>query len=263
MTVSSRKKVILVITVVFCLLCIAIFLLFIAPFIGVKKIQDGNVLAEGKIITIQDGISAVYLLDGGKGEICLVDAGNSPVGSKIIHALTSHGFKPSDVKAIFLTHGHPDHIAASHIFKNAQIYCLADEVPIVEGKKLNDSPVSRFISPVSTGLGVKAPLRDRDHVDMGSLHIDVFAVPGHTEGSAAYLVNGVLFMGDAAFATSEGTIRGAMWIFSTDVEQNDRSLKALAERLRPRADEITTMAFAHTGCLQGLNPLLDYSQTVR
>ncbi len=37
------------------------------------------------------------------------------------------------------------------------------------------------------------------------------------------------------------------------------SLKALAARLEPRAQEINTLAFAHTGSLQGIGPLRQFA----
>lgn len=244
-------------------LIIIAFFLFIVPFIGNREPQDGISLAGGRVVSILDSISTVYLLDGGNGMAGLVDAGYSPGGAKIMAALRSRGLSPSDIKAIFLTHGHPDHIAAVKCFPGATIYALADEVPIVEGKRLNASPVSMFFSAVSTGIKVDKPLHDGDTVELGSLRVKIFAVPGHTGGSAVYLVNGVLFMGDAAFARTGGGIKGAMWIFSDDVGQNDRSLRSLAERLKPLADEIKTMAFAHTATLDGSGPLFDYTRTIR
>ena len=259
---SIIKKILIIIAVLILNVSMVIFFLFILPFIGSKKIEDARTFADGRIITIGKSFSVVYLLDGGNGQIGLVDTGVSPLGVPILKALESRGLKPSDVKAVFLTHGHTDHIGAAGLFTEARIYALTPEVPIVEGLSLNKSPINIILCPVQTGFRVKAPLNDGDQIDLGSLHIEVFSVPGHTEGSAVYLINGILFMGDTAFGRKDNSLKGAVWVFSTDVDQNDRSLKALTQRLLPRADQIKEIVFAHTGSVSGLKPLLDYVNTI-
>jgi len=259
----KRKRIIFIILSVILLVIITGFFLFVFPFAGTKKIQAGKVFADGKIFNVVDGMSQVFILDGGNKEIALVDAGNSPDGKQIIEALASRGLKITDVKAIFLTHGHSDHIAAAKLFSNARIYSLEDEAAAVEGKKGYDSPIGRFFSPESTGLKVAGILKDGDTVGLGSLKVEVFAIPGHTEGGAAYLAGGVLFLGDAALSSDDGRIKHAIWVFSNDVEQQNRSLKALAGRLSPVKDSIKHIVFTHTGLLEGLQPLADYASNVK
>jgi hypothetical protein len=43
-------------------------------------------------------------------------------------------------------------------------------------------------------------------------------------------------------------------LFSADPDRNVASLKALEQRLQPRAGEVKTLAFAHTGPLDGFAP---------
>jgi len=255
----NLKKILLTTAGIILVIAVIVFFLIIFPFIGTKKVQAGEAYAGGSIINVVDGIAQVFIIDGGKGEIGLIDAGNSPDGKPIIDALDSKGFKPSDVKAIFLTHGHPDHIAAAKLFPQARIYSLKEEVEIAEGIKNNPSPIGRIFSPKPTGIKVTNILKDGDKVNFGSLTVEVFSIPGHTEGGAAYLINGVLFLGDAALSSSDGKIKHAVWVFSSDIKQQNRSLKALAERLVPRKNGIKTILFSHSGSLDGLQPLIDFA----
>ena len=256
------KKVLLTITGIILAITLTVFFLFMLPFMGTKKVQAGTLLAGDKIVNVQDGMVQVFIIDGGSKQIGLVDAGNSPQGKAVIDALAARGLKQSDVKAIFLTHGHPDHIAAAKMFPGAKIYALKDEVEIAEGLKNNPSPMGRILSPKPTGLKVTNILKDGEKLKLGSLDVEVFAIPGHTEGGAAYLISGVLFLGDAALSSSDGKIKHAVWVFSSDVNQQKRSLKSLAGRLEQRKNEVKTIVFAHSGQLDGLQPLLDYASQI-
>jgi len=256
------KKFIIIISGIIIFILIAVFFTIVFPFLGTKKFPHSTEFSMGRITAIADGMSQVYILNGGDGNIALIDAGNSPDGKPVIEALAARGFIPSDVKSIFLTHGHPDHIAAAKLFTNAKIYSLKEEVEIAEGTGNNSSPIGYIFKASPTGLKVTDILKDGETVKSGSLKIEVFSIPGHTEGSAAYLVDGILFMGDSALSSSDGKIREAVWVFSNDVEQQNRSLKSLALKLLPRKNEIKSIVFSHSGHLDGLQPLIDFADTV-
>ena len=256
------KRIIIIISGIAILIFITVFFAIIFPFLGTKKIPDSTDFAQGKITAVADGMSQVYILNGGDGKPGLIDAGNSSDGKPIIEALAAKGFKPSDVRSIFLTHGHPDHIAAAKQFTNAKIYSLKEEVVIAEGTGNNSSPIGYIFKTSPTGLKVTDILKDGDMITLGTLKVEVFSIPGHTNGSAAYLIDGVLFMGDTALSASDGKIRQAIWIFSNDVEQQNRSLKSLASKLLPRKNEIKNIVFSHSGDVDGLQPLIDFAETI-
>lgn len=257
------KKVLVATGSVIIVLLLTIFFLVIFPFVGTKKIEPGVISADGKIISVYDGMSQVLILDGGSGQIGLIDAGNSPDAKPVIDALAARGYKPADVKAIYFTHGHPDHVAGAKMFPDAKLYALEKEIPIVEGRETNNSPAGRIFGAESTGLKVTGILRDGEPVKLGTLTINVYPVPGHTEGGVVFLVSGILFMGDTALSSSDGRIKHAIWVFSTDVGQQDRSLKALASRLVAEKKKVDHILFAHSGALDGLQPLLDYAKGVK
>jgi glyoxylase-like metal-dependent hydrolase (beta-lactamase superfamily II) len=104
-------------------------------------------------------------------------------------------------------------------------------------------------------------LVDGEAIDLAGVRADVFAVPGHTAGSAAYLVGGVLFMGDAAEVTSDGHLTTPRRLFTANPGLARASLVKLGQRLAPRADEVQAIACAHSGLLPGgLGPLLAFGR---
>jgi glyoxylase-like metal-dependent hydrolase (beta-lactamase superfamily II) len=108
---------------------------------------------------------------------------------------------------------------------------------------------------------VTRTLQDGETVMLDQLPVRVFGVPGHTAGSAAYLVNGGLFLGDAADATSDGTIKPAPWIFSDSQALDRASLVNLDRRLIQDGSDVKAIAFAHSGVLvNGLAPLTAFAQ---
>jgi glyoxylase-like metal-dependent hydrolase (beta-lactamase superfamily II) len=88
--------------------------------------------------------------------------------------------------------------------------------------------------------------------------VKAYAIPGHTQGSGAFLINETLFLGDSAGGQSDGKVRGAPWVFSDNTEQNRASVRALAQRLKAENSSVKTLAFAHSGPLNGLEPLLNF-----
>lgn len=229
-----------------------------ATFAGMAPIEDGAELAVVARI-VKDGIVSVGVIDLGDGKIALIDAGNDADGKAILADLARRKLGPEAVTTILLTHGHGDHLAACHLFPGAAIYALAADAELIEGRSAGHSPVSHLISAKPTGLEITRPLADGQTLQFGNVPVQVFAIPGHTAGSAAYLVAGVLFLGDSAGAKKDGTLEGAPWAFSDDQAQNRASLKALATRLQPQAEQVSALVPAHSGVMRGLGPLTAFA----
>jgi glyoxylase-like metal-dependent hydrolase (beta-lactamase superfamily II) len=102
-------------------------------------------------------------------------------------------------------------------------------------------------------------LQDGDSVQRGNVLVTAYLIPGHTDGSAAYLAAGTLYLGDSADSAKNGSLLPAKRFVSNDIEQNHASLKRLAEKLKPQASEIQFMEFAHSGPLSGIAPLLNFA----
>jgi glyoxylase-like metal-dependent hydrolase (beta-lactamase superfamily II) len=113
------------------------------------------------------------------------------------------------------------------------------------------------------GIKVTSRLQDGQTVTIDNTQVRVFAIPGHSQGHAAYVVNGVLFLGDAAIAGRDGVLQNAHWFFSEDTEQNRASLKRLHERLVRESVDIKAIACAHSGVMtNGLVALAEFASAV-
>ncbi len=216
-----------------------------SAFGGSTDIVDGAMPAPDVRI-VKDGFVDVGVVDVGGGKVALIDAGNDPNGAAILAELTRRGTLPDAVVAIFLTHGHPDHFMGAHLFPGATLYALEADVAQVEGREGSHGPVTKMMSPKPTGLHPRG-LKPGDATAVGTKSVRVFAVPGHTAGSAAYLVSGVLFLGDSAGMKTSGKLAPAPWALSDDSNQNRAALKSLADTLRPEKSGIVAIVPAHTG----------------
>lgn len=240
------------------LLLIALtFVLILHSFLHVNPIpMDGKL--SGGAVQIKQGFVSVAAIPSGDRHVILVDCGDDTRATAIIEGLRRMGMDQPDVKAILLTHAHPDHIAGCGVFAGAAVYAMAAERPLIERRakqrtvlgvpigKPNDIHVSRY-------------LQNGDSFEIGNITVSAYLIPGHTDGSAAYLAAGTLYLGDSADGGRDGQLVPAKRFVSKDVGQNRISLASLAEELRPRASEISTMEFAHSGPLLGIKALLDFS----
>jgi glyoxylase-like metal-dependent hydrolase (beta-lactamase superfamily II) len=244
------KRVLKAVALVFTLLILAAAVGVGVVFMGRPSIPDG--LKIGSVELVKDGFVAAFIVDAGNDAVLLVDAGNDEKAQAILAALKKRGLDADAVKAIFLTHGDGDHTHGAKAFPKATVMALEADVELAEGRKVR-MPIG---SPKPTGFKVGRVLKDGEVVEVGDTKVEVFAIPGHTPGSAAFLAQGVLLLGDSAETSSDGKLEACSRLFCTDRALNVRSLKELAGRLAPRSAEVKAIAVAHSGVLQrGLAPL--------
>ncbi len=108
------------------------------------------------------------------------------------------------VKAILLTHGHGDHIAAVEPLKkkyNVPLYIGAGDEELLASPSANVSAMfgHEIVCPPAEHV-----VSDGDVVKAGSLTFTVFATPGHTRGGICYFGGNNLFCGDTLFNGSIG-----------------------------------------------------------
>ncbi|HLO65650.1 MAG TPA: MBL fold metallo-hydrolase [Holophaga sp.] len=213
---------------------------------GMSPLVDGETLAGGRIVAAVDATSpmpvAAYVLRLGDGKFALVDTGMDPQAKAVRATLARLGATEADVEAVFVTHLHGDHTGGIASFPRAVRYRL--EVPG---------------APVPAGSTARR-LRDGDTVTLGRDTLQAFAVPGHTPESGAYLIFGVLFLGDAAAGQYNGRIGGPPLFVSADRKRGQASLKALAARLQAPGIQVDALAFGHQGPLKGLAPLVAWAK---
>ena len=258
-----KRVLILIVAVVVVLLAI-IAALFGPLVIGVKPMPEDMEI--NGVRFIKDGFVLVNIIDVGQREVILIDGGIDTSGKPIIDTLAARGLGPEAVRAILITHGHFDHMAAATgAFPNAKVMALEAEINLIKGLRSADrTPIGRVVPVKPTGIEVDRILLDGETVQIGDATIQVYAISGHTDGSAAFLVKGVLLLGDAADATTDGEIKGAAWVMSHDVTESNASLVNLEKRLREDGAEVEVIAFSHSGLLmQGLTPLSTFAEAIR
>ena len=242
------KRVLVVLGVLVGVVLLGVGALFVSMFAGKQDVAEGREL-EGFVRVVKDDFTSVSVLDAGPGAVALIDAGADVSGKALLAELQRRGLGPEAVKAIFLTHGHSDHTAACHLFPKAEVVAFAPDVPLVEGKESGHGPLTQWLPSKDVQARVTRRLQADETVQVGTLSVRALSVPGHTGGSAAYLVRGVLFLGDNADAKKDGTLVGAQWPFTDDRRQNRESLRGLSERLK--SEPVKYLVFAHSGVLDG------------
>jgi glyoxylase-like metal-dependent hydrolase (beta-lactamase superfamily II) len=253
------KRILTAAGIVVLVLVVALVSTFAATFMGRRAIVDGQNVGDARIVA--SGFGSVAVIPIGDREVVLVDAGEDASGAAILGELSRRGLSADAVSAILLTHGHQDHTGALQLFAKAEVMALDREVSVVEGREGTHGPLTRLFGAGPAGATVKRRLHDGETFALGTASVRVFAVPGHTAGSTAYLVNDVLFIGDSADVTSDGQIDGAPWIFSDDQAENRASLRRLAQVLAEDGTTVRAIVPAHSGSVEGLAPLTAFAQS--
>lgn len=167
----------------------------------------------------------IYLI---VGKYCyLVDSGVAGAHTLIEEYLKSMNRQMIDIKGIFLTHSHPDHIgAAAEIQRqtNCEIYAPMEEIPWIEDieKQFSERPIPNFFQLLSESVKVSQPLKDGDSILLeDGIRIRALSTKGHSHGSMSFVLNEeVAFTGDAI------PVAGDLPIF-VDYEQTIESLDKL------------------------------------
>jgi glyoxylase-like metal-dependent hydrolase (beta-lactamase superfamily II) len=110
------------------------------------------------------------------------------------------------------------------------------------GEAINDTH-----RPDTSRIAIQALGGDTSFV-FGRDTLHAYAVPGHTPGSTAYLFRETLFAGDAANYGVLGGFRGALRIYSDDVDDSHVSMRALFVRLDSAGMRVRTLCTAHAKC---------------
>ena len=166
----------------------------------------------------------------------VVDPASDP--EKILEFIQEKGL---NLEAIFLTHGHFDHVGAVEALRAATGCALY----MHKGDYHQRShPTIDFLYPLhDKDLGEVCYCEDGDTIPAAGLTFTVYSTPGHSRGSLCYLAEDVLISGDTLFAGGcgrtdlPGSDPEAIFISLADLAELDDKL-----RVFPGHGESTTLA---------------------
>ncbi|MFI5235605.1 MAG: MBL fold metallo-hydrolase [Gemmatimonadales bacterium] len=165
-----------------------------------------------------------YLLaDPDAGEAVMVDPGEEPE-----HALAALRHRGWRLGAIWLTHGHVDHVLGVGQVKTATnapiLLHPADRFLYDEAPRFGPAPEDPIEMPIPD-----AALAEGEVVRVGRFTFTVRHAPGHSPGSVCFVGNGLVLDGDVLFAGSVGRTDLPGGDHGTLIESIQRTLLTLPD----------------------------------
>lgn len=143
----------------------------------------------------------VYLIEA---KSCyLIDSGVYESEEQIAQYMKTIGRDISEVKAIFLTHAHPDHIGTAAWFREhtgCKIYASQGERAWIENidVQYHERPIPNFYNLAGNSAQVDVAVQDGDLIPLeDNLNVHVISTPGHSVDEVSYRLENNLFLGDA------------------------------------------------------------------
>lgn len=145
-----------------------------------------------------DGDCHIYLIDGGR-ELAMIDAGAGMGVPAVLENIREHGFEPSQVRHLLLTHAHADHAGGTARMAQAlgrpAVYMHKACAPFLEegdeeaislepAKRVGLYPQSYRFEPHQ----VNVRLEEADAIRVGDLILRTVETPGHSQGHISFLM---------------------------------------------------------------------------
>lgn len=231
------KRTLTVISVLFGILLIAA-LVFLINFIkATKKFTPSATQAiNDSVLCIKDKFVNAYLFRGKTGYI-LFDAGFSK--KNISAELIRLGIPVQQIKSVMLTHTDSDHTGSISLFENPAIYMERNEEQMINGT----TGKTKFFK-TKWKYGPYKLLANNDSLNIDGIGVKIIHTPGHTPGSACYIVgNDYIVTGDNTQIIDQ-TYEHFVDNFNMDTQMQIESLKKL-----PSVKQFKYILTAHYGII--------------
>ncbi|MBR3641689.1 MAG: MBL fold metallo-hydrolase [Oscillibacter sp.] len=150
-----------------------------------------------KIVSMQVGplgTNCYLLCDTDAARCAVIDPGGD--ARRILRAAEENGCA---IDAIYLTHGHYDHVGGLPGLRGA-----LPDAPVYLNERDVYDPADRYMAQVFPHVDGTRSYDEGDVLTLGALSVRVLATPGHTRGGVSLLAGDALFCGDTLFAGSMG-----------------------------------------------------------
>jgi hydroxyacylglutathione hydrolase len=220
---KKLKKILLIVLLIIVGLLIVAALMFYIRFNRATKAMtpaETGALNDS-VWCIKDKFVNAFVFKG-KNSYLMVDAGFSKKG--FAGELAKIGISPDQITTILLTHTDSDHTGAMSLFKNPAVYMERDEEQMINGK----NGKMKFVR-LKWKYGPYTLLDNNDTLNIDGLKIRIIHTPGHTPGSACYIIgNDYLLSGDN-LTVKDGKYGQFIEMFNMDTPTQLESLKQLPE----------------------------------
>ncbi|TSA09289.1 MAG: MBL fold metallo-hydrolase [Planctomycetaceae bacterium] len=173
----------------------------------------------------------------------LVDIGYSENVDEIIEMIRQMDFPLSQCRALIATHADVDHIQGLSKAKTILKAPVIAHVKAVEALESGDR-IKTFAEISAQGIHLDMPpikvdrtVVDGDTIDVGSLQLQVWHTPGHTDSQLAFRVDNLLLSGDNIYR--DGSVGAIDAHHGSDIPSFIRSLEKIA------ASDVTWLLPSH------------------
>lgn len=182
--------------------------------------------------------ASAYLLDTEQG-LFLIDCGTVEGYGACLDNIRSLGYKPEEVKAIFGTHGHYDHVGAASLFKRdfgTELYLHEADKEQVETADPIRTTAGLLYGTTFPPCTVDRCLADGSLFDFGNMKLTILHTPGHSPGSLSILLE----TAQLKILIAADTLHGG---FSLRIGSDEEAWKASLKRLSSMHFDL--MSFGH------------------
>ncbi|HKI47235.1 MAG TPA: MBL fold metallo-hydrolase [Balneolales bacterium] len=210
----------------------------------------------------KDHTIASFLVKTSEGPV-LIETGPDTVWDNLKKSLKEHGYEPSDVRNVLLTHIHFDHAggawhlaregATIHVHSKGASHMASPEKLWQSAKRIYGDDMDRLWGKMEPIPEKQIHIvEDSDRLEFGDVEIEAHYTPGHAQHHLAYRLEDVVFTGDVGGVRIGGkSVVPPCPPPDINVELWKESIKRLRE-INPN-----TLYPTHFGCYQNVGEHLD------